>query len=313
MQKHHILSLATLTLVFAFSCQEPVLNTQPEDLSGASATPAPSSSPASAPPEAPAAATGGRLQGVIQEQGSRRPLEGVEVRLNDKSQTTDASGFYLFDDVPEGASKLLVNAEGFLPVNRTVNLTNRARVEDIFLEPENRGAVADPPTVILLPDGSTATAEPTPAASAMPEPAPTVSATPDPAPAASATPVPTATPSSTPEPEPTPAYDPALDEVAQAEVAIQRRNNGLSLTPLLQRSNGLPVTWQRGQVFLEYFIADTEDNLLTSGRSFVESSDERLTLSLGSRSAGEEVKVDITLILPNSRTVKVQSTVTVQG
>ena len=233
----------------------------------------------------------------MQEASTQKLLPGITVRLNALSQVTDEAGFFRFANQPVGAAKLIVAAPNYVNINRNIELTSALQTEDIILTPTESQPVEPTPTptpssILLLPDG-------------------TATSAPAPSPSASVTPSPSPTPTPTPDPEPSPPNE--LNEAAAADVLISTRTEGLRLSFTLNKSNGLPVNWSDQEVYIEYYIATSDNQLLTSGKSFISASGENLVVSLGGRTATPEVNVDINLLLPNQRVLVIRKTINVQG
>lgn len=292
-------SFTLLLCASLFACQEPVITTgNSQDLSQTAPPSAQPSDPASTAPTATEKTT---LQGVVQEAGTQRLLPGVTVYLNEVTQVTDAIGFFKFENLSPGPAKLIIAAPNYANVNRNLTLTGGLQTEDVILTPGQNTVPpitpsAEPSTIILLPDGSTATPEP--------------SATPTPAPSASPTPEATAEPSPSPSPTDT---SPGLDEATSADVLVQRKDSALNLVFTLNQQNGLPINWSGETVYIEYYIATPDDQILTSGRSLITSNGDGFVVSLGGRETTPRVNVDITLLLPNQNVLRIRELVNVQG
>lgn len=287
----------SLFLLF-YACQEPVITeTQSQDLT--QGTPGVSASQTPAPASSPSTSEQVTLQGVVQAADTQKLLPGITVRLNALSQVTDEAGFFRFTNQPAGAAKLIVAAPNYVNVNRNIELTAALQTEDIVLTPTEAQPLdprpsPTPSTILLLPDG-TATSAPEPSSSPVP----------------SATPTPSSSPTATPSPEPSPPNE--LNEAATADVLISSKTEGLRLSFTLNKSNGLPVNWSDQEVYIEYYIATSDNQLLTSGKSFISASGENLVVSLGGRSATPDVNVDINLLLPNQKVLLIRKTINVQG
>lgn len=285
-----------------YACQEPVLTSpQGQDLTqnpptnSAAATPSATATPLSEIKKV-------TLQGVIQEANTQKLLPGITVRLNELSQVTDEAGFFRFTDQPTGSAKLIVAHPNYVNINRNIQLTSTLQTEDIVLTPGELPQVepsASPSTIILLPDG-TATSAPSSSAS----PVPTASSSPDPSPTASAIPTPSSSPSSVTN---------ELNQATNADVLIQTKGADLRLTFTLSKRNGLPVNWSDQTVYIEYYIATSDNALLTSGKSLISSSGDGFVVSLGGRTATPTVNVKITLLPPNGNPIQINKTVNVQG
>lgn len=309
--------LATgFSLALMSSCQEPVLNLNQQDLSQPGAT----ESPANRPDAADAA----QLAGIVSDQLSGALLNDAQIRVDTTGVRSDAAGFYLFESLPVGEAKLIVQHPGYRPHTRTLQLSAGRQTVDIALLPVGADMPvpapdspatsipapqpgASPAPIILNPDGSTSMPSSAPTAT------PPVSPIASPSAAPSASPTATASPSANPDNSP---YDPELDRVAQAEAIVKSHPNGLQLQFLLSRSNGLPVNWGWGEVKVEYYLANLEpdDSLgqfLTSGSSVLLSNGDGFVLSNLSQSPNSRIRINFTLTLPDQRKISQEQSLTV--
>ncbi len=79
--------------------------------------------PAPAAPEAaPAAESPVRIDGVVRQMGTGRPLADVLVAAGDTSARTDAEGRFALRGVPDGASVVNLTRTGFVPSRETITL-----------------------------------------------------------------------------------------------------------------------------------------------------------------------------------------------
>jgi len=300
-----LLSLTTLCLLVG-ACQDPVLNLQQRD----------PTQPSRAAPEAPAdteAATGqSRLAGVIKDQQTGQLLNNAQIRVDAEAGKSDSAGFYQFLSLPPGEVKLIVQYPGYHPYTQTLTLVPGRQTVDVALlplsvlplpepmpnpdNPLDGSPSAEPVPIILNPDGSTSTPSPVATASASPSPVPSLSPSPS--------------------PSPSPAYDPDLDRVVQADVFIKRQGDGLQLSFVLQRSNGLPVNWSWGQVRVEYYLANLDSQgevsqFLTNGSTVLNDNGDNFVVSNLTQTAGTQVRINFTLTFPNQRQVSQELTIPV--
>lgn len=315
-RRSHLTPLLLSLLGCLMACQEPVLTQGQQDLTNRPPSPATSAitQPDTGSP------TQASLGGLIRERDSGKLVSGATVRLDTRATSSDQAGFYQFLNPGSGEAKLIVIHPDYAPFTETLSLDGKRRIHDVQLSLTGAPAAsptpqlssspgvtpsASPTPLILLPDGSVATPAPT----ASPSPSASSSSSPQSSgsPSASATPVASASP----------AWDPRLDEAAQAEVLVKRRSNGLELTFLLAKINGIPVNWEWGQIKVEYYIgkvgAPAADSLVTSGRSVINAFGDSFVVTTGQAQVPETVRVKFTLTLPDARIIENEMIVQVSG
>lgn len=288
-----------LILCLLSACQEdPVLTTGQQDLSQPQpqTTSAPQVQATPTPMATPVLGTS--IGGVVRDSVSGQLVSQATVRLDARSTLTDQTGYYLFLEPGKGEGKLIVEREGYQPFTQTVQIGDSKRVVDIQIVPANAPTATPQTPVVLQPDGS---------ASVAPSASPAASPTPD------STPAPTATPGNgaTPSPTASPAYDPALDEVAQSEVLVKNHPNGVELTFSLQKSNGLPVNWEWGQITVQYVISGTDGKPIANGVTVINSFGDKFVTNSAVSPLPNQVKAVYTLTLPDGRKISADTTVQV--
>lgn len=241
-----------------------------------------------------------RLTGVIKDQSTGLLLSEALIRVDTQAAISDGAGFFQIDNLEAEKVILIVQQPGYIPYTATVELKSGRNFHDIDLVPLAQNANQNSPSpsasatpIILEEDGST--------------------------------PAPTATPNSgesvtpTPTPSPSGPYDPQIDEIALSNVVMRRKENGLELVFLMQRSNSLPVNWEWGSISVEYFLANTtifaEDTtyFLTSGKTELRQNGDTFVVDPGNRQVGDEIEIDFTLTFPNGRELKQTETVTLSN
>jgi hypothetical protein len=92
---------------------------------------------------APAAAfaQGGTIRGVVTEQGSGQPLQGVSVSVVGTNQTvvTNQEGRYAISNVAAGSRTVRAARIGFAASTRTVNVTAQGAEANFTLSPDVLG------------------------------------------------------------------------------------------------------------------------------------------------------------------------------
>lgn len=98
-------------------------------------SPTPAPSPAAQEPATESQATV-RVEGVILERGSKRPLSDVNVFLLPMKlkATTDAKGRFVFENAPEGRGQLIVNHTGYLRMEKDQTVEPNGKPLRILLE-----------------------------------------------------------------------------------------------------------------------------------------------------------------------------------
>jgi len=94
------------------------------------------------------------LSGVVRDATTSTALEDVLVKLNSLAYTTDASGYYVFENIATGQRQLTAQKEGYKEAVMTIVLQEGANTVDVNLVPV---AVPEASVTFTVTDADTGT------------------------------------------------------------------------------------------------------------------------------------------------------------